>query len=329
MYWVYDLKISDKWVKALNRFPSLDIFYDPEYCSIFQEEGEGKAQLFLCEKNNDWMIYPFFLRRINDLSFLQNKLPQSYFDIVSPYGYSGPVVSTPSEPDIFNYFLEQFSNYCMKNNIVTEFIRFHPLLENHCYHWEGYLEIERAKSLIILDLSCSEEEIWAGYKYNNRKNIRKASREGLEILIEEGVDRFPQFFDIYLKTMDRRKAKPFYYFSQSFFHNIHQKMSGRFVYVFALKNGKPVSAELLLFNNKCIHYFLGGTLSEYYYCRPNNFLKHQIILWAKARGIKYFILGGGYEEDDGIFHYKRSFAPDGVKDFFIGKEFIIKRFSHC
>ena len=30
------------------------------------------------------------------------------------------------------------------------------------------------------------------------------------------------------------------------------------------------------------------------------------------------MLGGGYEHDDGIFHYKRSFAPHGLVPFYTG-----------
>jgi hypothetical protein len=32
------------------------------------------------------------------------------------------------------------------------------------------------------------------------------------------------------------------------------------------------------------------------------------------------LLGGGYREGDGIFRYKRSFASDGVLDFYVGKK---------
>ena len=45
-----------------------------------------------------------------------------------------------------------------------------------------------------------------------------------------------------------------------------------------------------------------------------------IIKWAKAKGLKRFILGGGYGEDDGIFKYKKSFSPNGIHKFYIGKK---------
>ena len=53
--------------------------------------------------------------------------------------------------------------------------------------------------------------------------------------------------------------------------------------------------------------------------RPNDFLKYEIIKWAKEKGLKNFVLGGGYGADDGIFQYKTCLAPKGVVDFYIGR----------
>jgi len=92
------------------------------------------------------------------------------------------------------------------------------------------------------------------------------------------------------------------------------------LYAHTLKEGRIISTELLLYNQTYIHSFLGGTLEQFFEYRPNNILKHEVIRWAKSRGISYFLLGGGYREGDGIFRYKRSFARNGVLDFYIGKK---------
>ena len=34
------------------------------------------------------------------------------------------------------------------------------------------------------------------------------------------------------------------------------------------------------------------------------------------------MLGGGYEDGDGIFRYKRSFAPHGLVPFFVGRRIL-------
>lgn len=320
MYQVFTLEQQVQWQDALSIFKKeLDVYYRPEYGRVFQEEGMGVAHLFWYEDDTGLVIYPFFLRRINDLPYFQGRLTESYYDITSPYGFAGPVASLSDCKTLSAGFLNSFSEYCNSRNVVTEFVRFHPLLGNHLYHWQDCLKVEKARSVVILNLKKSENEIWASYKYSNRKNISRAKREGLRVVIEENPDHFPGFFEIYTMTMDRCRAQSFYYFSEKFFKNIHELLKGRFVYAHVFKEEVMVSTELLLLSGSYIHSFLGGTRPEYFYCRPNNLLKHEMALWAKRKGRGYFVLGGGYEENDGIFQYKLAFSPSGVKDFYIGK----------
>ena len=61
-----------------------------------------------------------------------------------------------------------------------------------------------------------------------------------------------------------------------------------------------------------------GTNREYFDLCPNDFLKYEIIKWAKEKGLKNFVLGCGYGADDGIFQCKTCLAPKEIVDFFIG-----------
>ncbi|WP_218143812.1 GNAT family N-acetyltransferase [Planococcus faecalis] len=83
---------------------------------------------------------------------------------------------------------------------------------------------------------------------------------------------------------------------------------------------KIISTELVIFGSENCYSFLGGTDREYFHLSANNYLKYEIIKWAKEKGLKRFILGGGYGADDGIFKYKKSFAPNGVCSFYVGKK---------
>ena len=81
-----------------------------------------------------------------------------------------------------------------------------------------------------------------------------------------------------------------------------------------------ISAELVIYGSENCYSYLGGTNSEYFDLRPNDFLKYEIIKWAKNKGLKNFVLGGGYGSDDGIYQYKLSLAPHGVYNFYIGRK---------
>jgi CelD/BcsL family acetyltransferase involved in cellulose biosynthesis len=85
-----------------------------------------------------------------------------------------------------------------------------------------------------------------------------------------------------------------------------------------LHGDRVVSSELALVSATSAYSFLGGTREDAFALRPNDLLKVELIRWAKAAGRQRFVLGGGFEADDGIFRYKRSFAPHGLVPFEIG-----------
>jgi len=316
---VLDWRDREKWLQELNKIEGTrpDLHYRPEYCGLFGDWGE--ARLFVYREGTSVLAYPFIIRKVNEIPCLTGRLKQAIYDITSPYGYGGPLVSPGVDDSFIRGFYQSFTEYCEKNKIIAEFIRFHPLLGNQRLV-SNLMKVERASSVVFVDLTLSEEDIWRGYERNNRKNINKAIREGLEVILGESPDRFADFIAIYRHTLKRNEAGEFYFFNDEFFDYIHREMKGNFVYAHTLLGGRVISTELLIYNETYIHSFLGGTLEQFYQYRPNNILKHEVIKWAKKRRIKYFLLGGGYREGDGIFRYKRSFATEGVLDFYVGKK---------
>lgn len=319
MYQIFDLNQEEQWQSALSSFPDVDIFYSPAYCRIFQEKGEGRALLFVSGMGDDLAIYPIFLRSVNEPLQIQGRLSETWYDISSPYGYAGPLFSGPDQGSFGASFRKNLNDFCYDQHVVSEFIRFHPLLENHRVPYLNDQELVMAKKVVAVPLGRPEQEIWQHYAYNNRKNINTARRHGLEVVIEENADHLPAFLAIYQETMDRRGAKERNRFSPGFFTALCRELKGNFAFAFVLQEESVLSAELLLFNRRYIHSFLGGTRQSSFSLRPNNLLKHQVILWARERGIRFFLLGGGYKEDDGIFRYKTGFADDGVRDFYLGR----------
>ncbi len=316
---VLELREREQWAGKMDRLrnPVPDIHYRPEYCALFRDAGE--PMLFEYREGRHAIYYPYLLRPINLLPGLGASPDQGLYDITSPYGYGGPLPDGAPGDSVWRNFYRCFAEYCREQNVITEFIRFHPLLGNH-RPLSGVVPVERVSSVVVLDLNRSGEEIWAEYGRNNRKNINKALREGVRVLIEETPEHFTDFMHVYRHTLERNRAGAFYYFNQDFFQSIHCEMQGRYIYAHAYKGDDIISSELLLFNGTYLHSYLGGTLEQYFSLRPNNLLKHEAALWAQSRGINYFLLGGGHSDNDGIFRYKRSFAPGGVLDFYVGKQ---------
>lgn len=97
-------------------------------------------------------------------------------------------------------------------------------------------------------------------------------------------------------------------------------MRENIMYFHVLYENKIISTELVIYGAENAYSYLGGTNRDYFDLRPNDFLKYEIIKWAKEKGLKNFVLGGGYGADDGIFQYKTCLAPNGIVDFYIGRK---------
>ena len=90
---------------------------------------------------------------------------------------------------------------------------------------------------------------------------------------------------------------------------------------------KPISTELIIVNENVMHSFLGGTISDYFNLRPNDFLKIEIIKWGLQNNMNYYALGGSRKDEDSLYKYKKSFFPkDKDVIFDIGRKIINNTF---
>ena len=122
--------------------------------------------------------------------------------------------------------------------------------------------------------------------------------------------------------MDRNHADQFYYFDKQYFERITETLGDAYRFFYVTYEGEIIAAELVLIGDIYCYSFLGGTRVEFYNMRPNDFLKNTIIEWCVTHNMTAFILGGGYQKDDGIFRYKRAFAPtpNAIVPFYVGKK---------
>ena len=190
-------------------------------------------------------------------------------------------------------------------------------MEDYHKYYDG--EIESRTHNVVRSLDLPIDDLWMDFKQKVRKNVKRARENGLEIIIENTDAHLRDFLDIYYSTMDRNNAQDSFYFSKGFYECIN-RMKDNIMYFHVLQDEKIISTELVLYGAENAYSYLGGTYKEYYDLRPNDFLKFEIIKWAKEKGLKNFVLGGGYGADDGIFQYKTCLAPRGIVDFYIGRK---------
>lgn len=303
----------DEWNDAVRRLPDYEAFYLNEYMRAFALTGSGEPVLAVYCHGDDYGINAFFRRDIaEDPRFARTLERGRYYDITSPYGYGGFMGRITHREQL----LDAWNTHCRENGYVCGFVRF-SLFSDYRTYFDG--ETESRTRNVVRNLVPTPEEIWMDFKPKVRKNVKRANACGLKIVRDPDGTYLEDFLRIYYGTMERVNAAPHFFFPRSFFQTLNE-MKDNVMYFHAVHGDKIISTELVLVGGENCYSFLGGTDSAYFEMRPNDLLKYEIILWARKKGMKNFVLGGGYGADDGIFQYKSCLAPNGICDFWIGKK---------
>jgi hypothetical protein len=297
---------SPEWLAHWSAWPEREVYAHPGYVSLY-EDGATRALCAAWRADEGSVLYPFLLRDLRGEPFGVDAA-----DVITPYGYGGAFFWGAEREAVAARFWPTFDEWSAEQFVVSELVRM-ALFEDGLLPYPG--EREQRLVNVVRDLEPGAEGLWMDCEHKVRKNVKKARRAEVRIEFDAQGARLDDFLRLYLHTLERRDAPDRYRFPREFF----ERFPDQCVYVHALHGDDVVSSELVLLSEHNAYSFLGGTDSEAYDLRPNDLLKWELILWLKEAGKRRFVLGGGYGGDDGIFRYKRSFAPNGLVPFFVGR----------
>jgi hypothetical protein len=306
----------DIWLRAWSEWPQREVFAHPAYVSLYADGEERRAMAALFRDGENTVLYPFILQSLGTDEWSPGAAAAA--DIITPYGYGGPFCWGRGERlTTATSFWAHFQPWADAQGVVSEFVRFALFPDELLLPYPG--EREERLLNVVRELDTDLDAMWMDFEHKVRKNVQKARRSGIVVEHDATAARLSDFLRIYGHTMDRRSANETYYFSEEFFERIRDELAGQYMFFHALIDNRVISTELVLVSEENVYSFLGGTESDAFQLRPNDLLKYEIIAWAKANGKKRFVLGGGYQPDDGIFRYKLAFAPGGTTPFFVGR----------
>ena len=212
---VYTLNQREQWDEIVRTFSQYDTYWLSGYVKAFKIHGDGEPLLFFYNENGVRGINVVMKRDIAEDKNFCGKLPKGqYFDFATPYGYGGWLIEGENTDGLFL----AYENWCKENGIISEFVRFHPVLKNHELV-EGNYNVIPLGYTVSIDLS-SPEVIWENITSKNRNVIRKAQKNGIEIRIGRSKELFETFREIYNSTMDKDNADEYYYFAPEFYDSI-------------------------------------------------------------------------------------------------------------
>lgn len=309
---------SPEWAFFFEDLPvdQQDVFYSASFARLFQRtiNKEDEVRCATMNTAEGVLLYPFVKRNLGRLTGAERL--SSLHDIVSLYGRGG-VVGTPGALRNVGSFYESLAAYFRENSVICSFDRFHPILGNEaCVSL--VTKVMDVGGFVVVDLRPEMNEVESSFKSSVRKDLRKGERNGVTCIVESNGKHLKDFLDIYYQTMSRNEASDFYYFSDEFFETLCKVLVGQFHFFYAMVDGCIVSCELVLHHGKYCHSFLGGTRKESLALCANPILKREILSFCKQLGCEYFLLGGGQAPNDGIFNFKKAYAPEGIRHSYVG-----------
>lgn len=309
-----------------EKLNKLDIYFEEKYVelSLLLEEEGSEVFIYSYEDENG-KISNYVIKRPINIKIDDNK----YFDIITPYGYGGPIIEYINQ-DIKNVKLKLLENFekdftktCIKNNIVSEFVRFHPVLKNALDFKEMYNPIFLQHTIATYCHEGNPTEV--EFSKSARKTIRRSLAQNVRYEIIENPKNLDVFKEVYYATMDRHDAKNFYYFSNEYFDYIINNFNDNIINVNIIENENNIvisSGLYFIYDNKYIHAHLSGTRPEYLQFSPAYILKQVVAEWAYNNGYKLIHYGGGYSSDpeNPLYLFKKKFTKKDPLDYYIGKK---------
>lgn len=292
-----------------------DIHFVPEYARGFEKHEGGTVSVYRHRSSFGEVSHLFIRRKIPVSGF------EEYSDILTPYGYGGPIVERcdPNrEKELAQEYRLAFDRYCKEEKIICNFTRFHPLFQNHILFSGCYDEVTAIRDIVIVDLSkdvfCEEFEKEARRYYRKYDGI-------FHVRLDPECVHLKDFIDIYYDTMDKNAAKPFYYFQRSYFEELVKRNEGHVFLCHAFMGDKIIASKLLLAEGDAVYSQFGGTRKGCYEYNAYSYLFAKYLLEIEKTGkYRWAVLGGGVSnrKDDGVLRFKKHFSRS-LYPFYIGK----------
>jgi len=232
----------------------------------------------------------------------------------------GPIIDWKKAEEIMPALLD----YLIKlgKEIKADFIRISPLAENSTASQKiiknlGFrpapVHMMHPELSWMLDLTASEETILSNMEKRTRYSIRKAEKDGVEVISSTNQNDLNKFYEIYKQTADRQGFVPYTkdYLNkelQSFLQNNKIKI------YFAYYQKELIATAMIVYANNSAFYHHGASIRKYSNITASELLQWTAIKEAKQNGLAYYNFWGIAKEKEknhpwaGLSKFKKGFG---------------------
>ena len=243
-----------RWLSALSAC-NAGIFYSREYCGLHRESNCSPAMLLY----QDDLGIAFDVTTIKDVSTLP-----FYESIAAQFScrpldlanliYNGPLMASDAADhhELLRRYRKALDQFCFENNVVTEFIRFHPLYQ----HSEAVSLIEElipVTDMVYVDLRNGYHAARKQYRKGHKSAAQKAARDGASWkIVEPDDDHLASFVRLYEWTQERNGTRSMYIRKMQFFRSLFDTLKTRVLLAESYAHGELVSSSIFLEDTPCV-----------------------------------------------------------------------------
>lgn len=296
-----------RWIEILQTLRH-DVYHRPDYVALEAQRMNAEAEAIAIIEGDQCLFIPYLLRSCGE--GIENDKAENFGDVSSPYGYPGFLFQGKDCTAGFaQQALQLLKATLREKGVCSAFFRLHPILSRHFdQHFGPDVFIDNGETVSV-DLTLSEQQIWAQTRKGHQSTINKCKRQNLVSRIVPLDEYQDVFISIYEETMDRVEAKESYYFDPKYFSAL-SKLEGILHLGIVELNQQVICASLFFECCGIVQAHLGGTRTEFLKMSPFSLLIHQVRLWAKSRGNEFLHLGGGIggSKEDRLYCFKAGFS---------------------
>lgn len=295
------------WSEVLTRCRH-DVYHLPAYAGLEAQRLGGEAQAFLASIDGAEVLLPVVRRPVPGAP--------GRSDLVSPYGYPGPVATDPALLDrraAWERLEDELRRAMRAEGLVTAFLRLHPLLNDGvagaAERLDGLrLEGPTVSASLRPDENLAETEL--RLRDDHRRGVRKLRRLGFTTRLDDG-SQLPAFEATYRATMRRLGAAREYFFDEAYFAALREGELGRCTHLISVHADDGAFAAGALFFRRCgaLQYHLSASVEAHLKLAPTKLAILEAMRWGIETGGSSLHLGGGLgARRDNLFRFKQGFC---------------------
>ncbi|MGB7251811.1 MAG: peptidoglycan bridge formation glycyltransferase FemA/FemB family protein, partial [Phormidesmis sp.] len=254
---------SSLWNKTLQKIDH-DIYQIPEYIALEAGRSAATAEAIVISDGDKIFFVPYLISRCDE--GVSDKSAQAVFDIKSPYGYPGMLLSetaagTSGFPDAAMAALKQALK---ERGVCSAFFRMHPILnENFSEIFQPGTFTDNGETVSV-DLRIPESQLWSRTRKGHKSTINKCKRLGMEAKFVPIEDYLDEFTAIYQETMARVEAAQKYYsFDLAYYQEMWKSLKDKLHLCIVEYDSKVACAGLYTEVCGIVQSTLGGTKDQF------------------------------------------------------------------